>query len=90
MWNRSYVLLAGVLLPSAFAAAQSYTHQIELYRQAATRVAEASAMSVGKANIINEMVITPLSCFNRCRVPDILLMRSFPVKIPPPKRILPI
>jgi len=40
------VLLAGVLLPSAFAAAQSYTHPIDLYRQAAVQVTQAQAMSV--------------------------------------------
>ena len=46
MWNRSYVLLAGVLLPCAFAAAQSYSDPIDLYRQAAVQVTQAQAMSV--------------------------------------------
>lgn len=46
MWNRSYVLLAGLLLPCAIAGAQSYFDPIDLYRRAAALVTEASAMSV--------------------------------------------
>ena len=45
MWNRSYVLLAGLLLPCTFVAAQSQPDPIDIYRQAAARVAAATAMS---------------------------------------------
>ena len=45
MWNRSYVLLAGLLLPCTFVAAQSQPDPIDIYRQAAARVSAATAMS---------------------------------------------
>jgi hypothetical protein len=45
MWKRSYVLLAGVLLPCAFAAAQSSVDPIDLYRQAAAQLTAAPAMT---------------------------------------------
>ena len=45
MWNRSYVLLAGLLLPCAYVAAQSQPDPIDIYRQASARVTAATAMS---------------------------------------------
>jgi len=45
MWNRSYVLLAGLLLPCTVVAAQSQPDPIDIYRQAAAQVAAATAMS---------------------------------------------
>ena len=45
MLNRSYVLLAGLLLPCTFVAAQSQPDPVDIYRQAAARVAAATAMS---------------------------------------------
>ena len=45
MWNRSYVLFAGLLLPCTFVAAQSQPDPIDIYRQAAARVSAATTMS---------------------------------------------
>ena len=45
MWNRSYVLLAGLLLPINFVAAQSQPDPVDIYRQAAARVIAATTMS---------------------------------------------
>ena len=45
MLTRSYVLLAGLLLPCTFVAAQSQPDPIDIYRQAAARVTAATAMS---------------------------------------------
>ena len=45
MWKRSHVLLAEVLLPCAFAAAQSSVDPVDLYRQAAAQLTAAPAMT---------------------------------------------
>ena len=45
MWNRSYILLVGLLLPCTFVAAQSQPDPVDIYRQAAAQVAAATAMS---------------------------------------------
>ncbi len=45
MWNRSYLLFAGLLLPCTLVAAQSQPDPVDIYRQAAAHIAAATAMS---------------------------------------------